>query len=147
MSSTVSVTVTQQQNFQFLVDFGSALPTILGDEPPPLGHGNGPAPPQLLLAAVANCLSASFFFALGKFKQDAGSISTTANCEIGRNENNRLRVQKIDVQIRIAKAGGEIAHLDRVLDQFESFCTVTQSVQTGVPVTVNVFDGSGVQLK
>jgi len=56
-------------------------------------------------------------------------------------------VQNISVEIRMGKAGGEIAHLERVLEQFESFCTVTQSIQTGVPVTVGVFDGSGMQLK
>jgi hypothetical protein len=38
-------------------------------------------------------------------------------------------------------------HLDRVLGQFEAFCTVTQSVGQGLPVTVSVFDADGVQLK
>lgn len=146
-TQTISVTVTQQENFRFLVDFGSGFSSLIADEPPPLGASAGPAPTQLLLASVANCLSASFFFALGKFKQDPGTIRTTASCEIGRNENGRLRVQQINVEIRFGKTGSQIAYLDRVLDQFESFCTVTQSVQTGVPVSVWVVDGSGVRLK
>lgn len=147
MSNTVSVTITQQENYQFLVDFGDAIQSLVADEPPPLGQGAGPAPTHLLMASIANCLSASFFFALGKFKQDAGGIQTTASCVIDRNENNRLRIQQISVEIRMGRVGGEIAHLDRVLDQFESFCTVTQSVQAGVPVKVGVIDGNGVRLK
>ncbi len=38
-------------------------------------------------------------------------------------------------------------HLDRVLEQFEAFCTVTQSVGAGIPIAVQVFDASGAQLK
>lgn len=147
MSSTVSVTITQQQNFQFLVDFGNSLQNIIADEPAPLGGGTGPAPTHFLMASIANCLSASFFFALGKFKQDPGGIKTTASCVIDRNEDNRLRVQQVNVEIQFGKGSSEIVHLDRVLEQFEGFCTVTQSVQAGIPVNVGVTDGNGVRLK
>ncbi|MEA5097652.1 MAG: OsmC family protein [Burkholderiaceae bacterium] len=147
MPTTVSITVTQQENYRFLVYFGADIQALIADEPSPLGQGAGPAPTQLLMASIANCLSASFFFALGKFKQDAGGLRTTASCVIDRNESNRLRVQQIEVEIRMGKPGDSIAHLDRVLDQFESFCTVTQSVQAGVPVRVGVLDGNGVRLK
>ena len=146
-AQSISVTVTHQRDFQFLVDFGNAHPGVMADEPPPLGQGSGPAPTHLLAAAVANCLSASFYFALGKFKQEAGGIKTTANCVIERNDDGRLRVRQIDVEIRFGKTGEQVAHLDRVLEQFENFCTVTQSVQTGIPVSVWVFDGSGTRLK
>ena len=145
--TTLSITLTQQQDYQFLIDFGGAMPGLLSDEPPPLGSGAGPAPNHLLLASIANCLSASFFFALGKFKQDAGGIRTTASCAIDRNDNNRLRIVDVAVDIRVGRPAGELAHLDRVLSQFEEFCTVTQSVQSGIPVRVSVFDGNGAQLK
>jgi len=97
MSHTVSITVTQQNNYQFLVDFGAALPQLLADEPAPLGAGAGPSPSHMLLAAVANCLSSSLYFALQKFKQDAGGITTTATAHIDRNEQNHLRVLDIAV--------------------------------------------------
>ena len=147
MSDVVSITVSQQSNYQFLVDFGAALPQMLGDEPAPLGGGAGPSPSQLLLAAVANCLSASLFFALQKFKQDAGGITTTASARIDRNKENRLRVLEITVTIRLGRGGAEIEHLDRILTQFEPFCTVTQSVRHGIPVSVAVEDGRGVRVK
>lgn len=147
MAETVSVTITQKQNYQFLVDFGEAMPSLLADEPAPLGQGEGPAPTHMLLAAVANCLSASLLFSLQKFKQDAGGITTRATCTVDRNENNRLRVQQIDVTIQLGKEGTELAHLDRVLGQFQDFCTVSQSVQTGIPIKVSVIDGKGLRLE
>lgn len=147
MAETVSVTITQKQNYQFLVDFGEAIPGLLADEPAPIGKGEGPAPTHMLLAAVANCLSASLLFSLQKFKQDAGGITTTATCIVGRNESNRLRIQQIDVAIQLGKEGAELTHLDRVLGQFEDFCTVTQSVQAGIPVKISVTDGKGARLE
>lgn len=146
MSHTVSITVTQQSNYQFLVDFGAALPQLLADEPAPLGAGAGPSPSHMLLAAVANCLSSSLYFALQKFKQDAGGITTTASARIDRNEEDRLRVLDIAVTIRLGKGGAEISHLDRVLAQFEAFCTVSQSVRHGIPISVAVEDGQGIRV-
>ena len=147
MSHTVSITVTQQGNYQFLVDFGAALPPLLADEPAPLGTGAGPSPAQMLLAAVANCLSSSLYFALQKYKQDAGGITTTASARIDRNAENRLRILDIAVTLRLGKDGADIGHLDRILAQFEPFCTVTESVRHGIPVSVTVEDGRGIRKK
>lgn len=147
MSSTVSVTVTQQLDYQFLVDFGASIPALQTDEPEPLGSGTGPSPSELLLAGVANCLTASLLFALRKFKQDAGGVRATATARIDRNQENRLRVQEISVAISLGKLGSEIEHLERILSQFEAFCTVSQSVQQGIPLVITVEDGAGVRVK
>jgi organic hydroperoxide reductase OsmC/OhrA len=146
MAHEVSVTVRQQSDFQFLIDFGG-IATLQADETPPLGKGEGPTPNHLLAAAVGNCLSASLLFALRKYKQDPGGITTTATCTIDRNEQGRLRVHKIDVRIRFGRAAAELSHLDRALAQFEEFCTVTQSVRGGVEVQVHVEDAQGTALK
>lgn len=147
MSETVSITITQKNNYQFLVDFGDAVPDLLVDEPAPMGEGLGPAPAHMLLTAAANCLSASLLFSLKKYGQDAGGITTTATCTIDRNASNRLRVTQIDVMIQFAQEGDNIKHLERVLGQFEEFCTVSQSIQAGIPIKVGVMDGNGKQLK
>jgi len=147
MSENASVTITRQSGYQFLVDFGPALPQWLADEPVPLGQGTGPAPDHLLLAAVANCLSASLLFALQKFKQDPGALVATATPEVGRNENKRLRIQRIHVQLELGKTAGEIEHLDRVLSQFEEFCTVSMSVRQGIAIDIQVRDGAGAVIK
>jgi uncharacterized OsmC-like protein len=147
MSENASVTITRQSGYQFLVDFGPAMPHWLADEPAPLGQGAGPAPDHMLLAAVANCLSASLLFALQKFKQDPGALVATATPEVVRNENKRLRIQRIHVQLDLGKAAGDIEHLDRVLAQFEEFCTVSMSVRQGIAIDIEVRDGAGAVLK
>ncbi len=142
-----SVTLHQQQAYQFDIRFGPDMAHLLADEPPPLGAGAGPSPAQLLLAAVGNCMSSSLYFALTKFKNDPGGITTTASAEIGRNPAGRLRVLHIAVDIRMGAAASSLNHLERTLDQFEQFCTVGESVRGGIPTTVSVFDGTGRKLK
>lgn len=142
MSHQVSVTVTQQSDYQFLIDF-AGVASVRSDEGPPLGKGAGPTPNHLLAAAVGNCLSASLLFALRKYKQEPGGIKTTATCTVDRNDKGRLRVQKIAVDITLGRPAAELAHLERAVQQFEDFCTVTQSVRHGVPIDVRVVDAGG----
>jgi len=146
-SDTTTVTLTRQSGYQFLVDFGDGIPDLLADEPAPLGEAAGPAPNHLLLAAVANCLSASLLFALQKFKQDPGPMKATATAEIGRNEANRLRILGIQVRLELGRPGPELQHLDRVLAQFEEFCTVSMSVRQGIAIGVQVQDSTGALIK
>lgn len=147
MSENASVTITRQSGYQFLVDFGEAIPQMVADEPAPLGQGAGPGPNHLLLAAVANCMSASLLFSLQKFKQDPGSLKAKATAEVGRNEEKRLRIVGMTVELELGRAAGDIEHLDRVLAQFEEFCTVSMSVRQGIPIQVKVQDGTGAVLK
>ena len=141
------VTLRQQQDYRFEIDFGAGVPPLLGDEKPPLGQGQGPTPVQLLAAAVGNCLSDSLLFALRKFKQAPEPIECTVTAEVGRNADNRLRVQGFDVQLKLGVPADTLQHLDRVLEQFENFCTVASSVSQAIPVRVAVFDATGRQLK
>ena len=70
-----------------------------------------------------------------------------ATATTGRNENNRLRIQAITVELELQKPASELEHLDRVLAQFEDFCTVSMSVQQGIDIGVTVTDVNGVVLK
>ena len=146
-SETATVTLTRQSGYRFLVDFGEQLPHLLADEPAPLGESTGPEPNHLLLAAVANCLSASLLFALQKFKQDPGELKATATAEMGRNEARRLRILGIRVQLELGRPAAELDHLDRVLAQCEEFCTVSMSVRQGIVIDVRVQDSSGTVVK
>ncbi|MFY7867442.1 OsmC family protein [Roseateles sp.] len=143
----IHVELTQQQNYQFQIKFGGAAPDLLGDEPPPLGAGLGPSPVQLLAAAVGNCLSDSLLFALRKFKQAPEPIRCEVSAEVGRNAEGRVRVLKIDAKLTLGVAATQLLQLDRVLNSFEAYCTVTQSVGAGIPVQVQVWDAQGLRLK
>jgi organic hydroperoxide reductase OsmC/OhrA len=141
------VTLEQQEDFHFAIRFGDAIPLLHSDEHPPLGKGAGPSPDQLLAAAVGNCLSASLLFALRKFKQAPEPIRTEVEAVTGRNEANRLRILRISVRLTLGVPAAGLQHLDRVLSQFEQFCTVGESVRQGIPVDVQVYDSTGVKLK
>jgi uncharacterized OsmC-like protein len=142
-----TVTLRQQQDYRFDIHFGDTLPPLQADEGPPLGQGAGPTPVQLLAASVGNCLSASLLFALRKYKQAPEPIACEVRAEIGRNEQGRLRVLGLRARLTLGVPAAKLAHLDRVLGGFEAFCTVSQSVSPAIPVTTQVFDSLGAQLK
>src|SRR5487761_1900427 len=141
------VELEQQEDFHFTIRFGDSIPVLAADESPPLGNGAGPTPVQLLAAAVGNCLSDSLLFALRKFKQAPEPIRAVVEANVGRNPQNRLRVQRIGGRITLGVPASSLQHADRALAQFEEFCTVTQSVRQGIDVDVEVYDSTGVRLK
>lgn len=147
MSEVVTVRLNQDQDYRFAIEFAEGVPILYGDEPPPLGKRAGPSPSELLAAAVGNCLSDSLLFALRKFKQKAEPINAVVTATIGRNDQNRLRIQNINVKLTLGAPAAQLEHLDRILGQFEEFCTVSQSVRQGIPVLVEVFDSQGASLK
>jgi uncharacterized OsmC-like protein len=141
------VKLRQQQDYQFQIHFGAGLPVLMGDEPAPLGQGKGPTPVQLLAAAVGNCLSDSLLFALRKFKQAPEPIQCDVAAQVGRNPEGRLRVLSLKAVLTLGVPAASLVHLERVLEQFESFCTVASSVSQAIPLTVEVMDSTGKRLK
>lgn len=144
---TISVVLRQQADYRFDVQFGGDVPALRTDEPAPLGTGTGPSPVQMLCAAVGNCLSDSLLFALRKFKQQPEPLACEVRAEVGRNPEGRLRVLQMQATITLGVPARQLEHLDRVLGQFEAFCTVTQSVGEGIPITTVVRDAEGITLK
>lgn len=148
MSDTlIQVGLVQQHDYRFDIQFGGAIPVLTGDEPTPLGTGLGPSPVQLLSAAVGNCLSDSLLFALRKFKQAPEPMRCDITSQVGRNPEGRLRVLAMTAKLTLGVPAASLQHLDRVLDQFEAFCTVTQSVGQGIPITIEISDSTGQRLK
>jgi len=145
--TSVHIQLRQKQDYQFEVQFGEQVPPLLADEPAPLGSGLGPSPVQLLAAAVGNCLSDSLLFALRKFKQSPEPIQCDVHAEVGRNEQGRLRVLQMRAVLTLGVPAAALEHLERVLDTFETYCTVTQSVGQGIPVAIEVHDSLQARLK
>lgn len=135
----------QEGPYAFRISFeGTGLDALHTDESAPLGEGTGPNPTHLLLAGVANCLSASLLFALRKYKNAPGPIRAEISASTERNAQGRLRIPRAKVTIRLAEPAASLERFDRALAQFEQFCTVTQSVRDGIEVEVEVIDGDGV---
>ncbi|HEX5755260.1 MAG TPA: OsmC family protein [Arenimonas sp.] len=139
----IRLTLSQLDGYAFRIDFGDALPELLSDEPSPLGNDRGPNPSRLLLAAVANCLSASLIFALRKFKNEPGPLQATVTSKLERNSEGRWRIPRAKVELQLAEGSEAHPQIERVLAQFEEFCVVTQSVRDGIEVEVEVRDAHG----
>ena len=66
---------------------------------------------------------------------------------MGRNDQRRLRVLKIRAVLTLGEPAASLTNLQRVLDTFETYCTVTQSVGQGIAVSIEVFDANGERVK
>jgi len=146
-TESITVTLTQEADFSFRIAFdGASLPDLISDESPPLGHGAGPDPTRLLVAALGSCLGSSLLFALRKFKNTPGTIVARMRTYPTRNEQGRLRIGHIAAEIQLPENAGDYKQIERIIAQFEDFCVVTQSVRAGIPVEVTVIDGEGAVL-
>ena len=146
VNASVRVLLRQEQDYRFVVDWREGRAAFVADEEPPLGGGDGPSPLQLLLSAVAGCLSSSLVFALRKHHEDGGTIRAEAFGRTGRNARGRLRVEAIEVRLGLGVPATEVRSLGRIVQEFEDFCTVGQSVARGIPLTVRLEDGNGAEI-
>ncbi|MCB1567678.1 MAG: OsmC family protein [Xanthomonadales bacterium] len=147
MSESIGITLEQIDGYEFRVRFDKdSIADLHTDLAEPLGKAQGPNPEHLLNAAIANCLSASLLFALNKFKNTTTALRARARATVGRNAENRMRVESIEVTIELPDAAASYTGLERALAQFESFCTVTESVRHGIAVDLNVVDATGTRL-
>lgn len=134
-----TIDVEQVADFEFRVRFDNPQHADLTlDEDPPLGKDAGPTAAGLLAAAIGNCLSASLLLCARKSRVEMGLMRTRVTTRIDRNEKGRLRVQGVDVEIDPAIAETDQQKAQRCLGLFEDYCTVTQSVREGFPISVTV---------
>ena len=140
----IRLTLEQDRDYAFRIRFDeTSLEPLLADEESPLGDDRGPTPSRLLLAGIANCLSASLLFALRKYRNQPGTLRAQITATPSRNAEGRLRIPKVFVTLQLPEGNEAYQHLDRILETFENFCTVTQSVRHGIEVDVTVKDAHG----
>ena len=130
----------REKGFVFKVDFG--IPGVEGltmDEPDPVGGDTGPNASKVLAAAMGNCLTASLLFCLQKARAEVGEIETKVEGKMRRNENGRWRVAEVNVEISPEINMEEFqSQYNRCHGLFEDFCIVSQSIQEGIPINVEV---------
>ena len=114
-------------------------PDLFMDEPPSMGGtGKGPNAARLIVAGVANCLSASLAFCLTKSRVGMEGMRVRCHGLLTRNERGRLRLTAIRIEPLVRMPADKVARLERCLGMFEDFCIVTESVRNGIPVDVQV---------
>ncbi len=134
-----SFTMDLEDGYRFFVDFAQeGVPELLLDEPGPLGDGSGPNAARVLAAAVGNCLSASALCCVRRARIEVQGMRTTVSGSLERNGAGRLRVSGIQALIEPVVEESKRPRMQRCLELFEDFCVVTQSVQAGIEVDVNV---------
>ncbi len=102
------------------------------------GDDEGPAPDDLLAAAVGACLSSSFTFCASKAKAELVELTSVVRAQISRVEG-YLRVTGMDVILNPKFKDEESAKKkERCIAIFRNYCTVTESVSRGIPVNVEV---------
>ncbi len=148
MDTEFQIELRQQADYRFEIRFDNpAIAPLVCDETAPVGNDAGPSPARLLAAALAQCLASSLLFAMRKFHSAPEPVRAVATVRFGRNPAKRLRVTHIAVDLHIGVAGAGVPMLARILDQFEDFCVVTQSVRGAIPIDVRVIDKDGAVLK
>jgi len=130
------------RGFEFTAEFPDipGAPAIRFDEPEPLGDNQAPNAAAVLGAAVGNCLAASLAFCLRRSRIRVDSLTASVTTHVLRNEKGRYRITGIDVELAPELSIADQARLDRCEGLFEDFCTVTASVQHGIPVHVSLKD-------
>jgi uncharacterized OsmC-like protein len=138
-----TIELTHQSGYAFQVKFDwEGVPSVVMDEPPPLGHQDGPNAARMLAAAVGNCLSASLLYCVCKGDTPPEGVRTSVTGTVARNEKGRLRVAGLHVRIAVSPALEQSARLKRCLGIFEDYCVVTASIRQAIPVTVEVLDST-----
>ncbi len=117
----------------------SDSPDLLMDEPPSFGgSGKGPNASRMIVAGVANCLSASLAFCLTKSRARMSGLRIRCHGVLTRNERGRLRLTAIRIEPLVNMPAADMAKLERCLGIFEDFCIVTESIRNGIPVDIQV---------
>ena len=114
------------------------IPELIVDETKPDGEGSGPNPTRLLSTAVGHCMSSSLIYCLKKARIPIKSLNTTVTTNLYRNENGRLRIKSIDLEINLTVKEEYKKRVKRCLTLFEDYCTVTQSIRKGIQVNVQI---------
>ncbi|MCG3218366.1 MAG: OsmC family protein [Candidatus Heimdallarchaeota archaeon] len=115
------------------------FPELMFDEPERSGGENKyPNAARIVTAAIANCLSASLSFCLTKSKVEIEELKTRAKCTMGRNEEGRLRIKKVEIEIETKLDQEKEKKIKRCIEMFEKFCVVSQSLTEGIEIEAKV---------
>jgi uncharacterized OsmC-like protein len=134
----LAVKLERIEGYSFKVDFGENIEALMMDEIEPVGGKKGPNATMLLAAAMGNCLSTSLLFCLQKTRTPVKGMRTRVQAKTTRNEKGRLRIVGIQVEIT-PKVDHEYSNqFNRCLPLFEEYCTVSKSVEQGIPFELKV---------
>ncbi len=111
-----------------------SLEPVPVDEPKDLGgEDSAPCPMDYLLTAVGGCMMSTLAFGLQKKKVES-RLTMDVSGRIERNGEGLLRVQGIEVDIRVATERSNWAKVEGAYEVFKKYCVVSASVARGIPL-------------
>ena len=134
------VTVRLVHDYEFVAEFNDipGAPSMLFDEPEPLGGSRAPNAVDVLGAAIGDCLAASLTFCMRRARMDVQGMTASVTARVVRNEEGRFRIGGVDVELSPRLGAENATHFDRCARLFKEFCIVTASVERGIPVHVSL---------
>jgi organic hydroperoxide reductase OsmC/OhrA len=91
-----------------------------------------------LAAAIGTDLCSSLLFCMQKARLEPRDLSANVVVSTARDEKGRLRIERVDVEL-VPTVTAEIREkMALCIERFRSFCTVSESVQQGFPVRVEL---------
>lgn len=99
------------------------------------GHSRaGQSPPELLLSALASCVSVDVVLILAKRRTPVASLEVDVIAE--RKPESPRRLVKAHLSYRISGAGIERVHAERAIERsVVKYCTVRDTLDPDMPVT------------
>lgn len=73
-----------------------------------------------------------------KARIKVNDLKTMVVANKARNQEGQLRVANIEVKVQLSVNEEDKTRVQRCLDIFENYCTVTQSVMQGIKVNVDI---------
>lgn len=129
------------EKYKFEVDFSKeTIPDLLMDElmEVPGGEETGPTASMLIGAAVGNCLSASLIFCLEKKRIAIKGIKTKVILKRQRNEEGFWRISGINVELQPEVPEKKGNDYERCIEIFRNYCIASSSIESGIPIKVNI---------
>jgi uncharacterized OsmC-like protein len=134
-----SIKIKRIEGYKFEIDFNlDKAEKVIVDEDPPQGKNEGGDPSRMLAASIAHCTMSSLLFCMEKSRGTVDEMGATAFISFGRDENKRLRITGIDLDIDVKVPDADKTKLQRCIPIFEDFCTVTQSVRKGIDIKTEI---------
>lgn len=138
---TYEINMEKLEDYKFSVNFGKeSIPSLLMDETEdiPGGEETGPTASMLIGAAAGNCLSASLFFCLSKKRVNLKNLKTKITLKRKRNDKGYWSISGIVVDLQPEIAEEDRDRFDQCVEIFRNYCIVSNSIETGIPLTVNI---------
>jgi len=126
-------------DYEQVVDFRMPGVAVLGlDERPPLGHGWGPSPAQLLGSALGACLGGALLHDLRDAKVEVIDLYTTVSGTFQIDAGGRRRVASVEVRLTPVLAKAEDLAALPTPDRLAESSMVADSLRRDMSLVVSI---------